>query len=147
MAACAFVLGGTGQIGTEVAKLLALSGWTVTSFDRGSRAPASELAELGVQRRVGDRHLAGELEAALGAGADVLVDTVAFDAGDALQVAGLAGVVGSVVAISSASVYAIFEAAPLTRQRGRKIFRFCPFRSPRAIPPSLLALPRTPRAR
>jgi nucleoside-diphosphate-sugar epimerase len=105
VAASAFVLGGTGQIGTEVAKLLALSGWTVTSFDRGSRAPASELAELGVQRRVGNRHLAGELEAALGAGADVLVDTVAFDAADALQVAGLAGVVGSVVAISSASVY------------------------------------------
>jgi hypothetical protein len=54
---------------------------------------------------VGDRGGAGELEGALGAGADVVVDTVAFDSGDALQLAGLAGVVGSVVAISSASVY------------------------------------------
>jgi nucleoside-diphosphate-sugar epimerase len=105
VAASAFVLGGTGQIGTEVAKLLARSGWKVTTCDRGSRAPSPELAGLGVQRRVGDRQVAGDLEGALGSGADVLIDTVAFDSRDARQLAGLASVVGSVVAISSASVY------------------------------------------
>ena len=52
-----------------------------------------------------DRRKPGELEAAVGAGADVLVDTVAFDADDARQLASLSGIVGSVVAISSASVY------------------------------------------
>lgn len=105
VASRALVLGGTGQIGSAVAATLARSGWEVTVCDRGSRAPSAELTKLGVQRRVADRHAPGELEAALGAGADVLVDTVAFGAGDARQLAGLASVIGSVVAISSASVY------------------------------------------
>lgn len=101
----AFVLGGTGQIGSAAARLLARSGFVVTACDRGSRALRPELAELGVRRRVADRHASGELEAALDGGADVLVDTVAFDGDDARQLAGLASVVGSVVVISSASVY------------------------------------------
>ena len=63
------------------------------------------LTQLGVERHVADRRNPGELEAAVGAGADVLVDTVAFDADDARQLASLSGIVGSVVAISSASVY------------------------------------------
>ena len=105
MARGAFVLGGTGQIGTAVARTLARAGWEVSACDRGSRAPSPELAQLGVRRRAVDRRVPGELEAALGAGADVLVDTVAFDAGDALQLAQLGALVGSLVAISSASVY------------------------------------------
>ena len=109
----AFVLGGTGQIGTAVARSLAGSGWEVIACDRGSRAPAPALAELGVRRRVADRREPDSLEGALGAGADVLVDTVAFDAADARQLADLAPVIGSVVVVSSASVY--------TDSRGRTL--------------------------
>jgi nucleoside-diphosphate-sugar epimerase len=101
----AFVLGGTGQIGIAVARTLANAGWDVAACDRGSRAAIPVLAQLGVERHVADRRNPGELEAAVGAGADVLVDTVAFDADDARQLASLSGIVGSVVAISSASVY------------------------------------------
>jgi nucleoside-diphosphate-sugar epimerase len=53
-----------------------------------------------------DRTVAGELESALGDGVDLLVDVVAFTHADAEQLNALAGRVGSVVAISSASVYA-----------------------------------------
>jgi nucleoside-diphosphate-sugar epimerase len=102
----AFVVGGTGQIGTAVARTLAGSGWEVTTCDRGSRAAAPAVAELGVRHRVADRRDPGSLEGALGAGADVLVDTVAFDAADARQLVDLAPVIGSVVVVSSASVYA-----------------------------------------
>jgi nucleoside-diphosphate-sugar epimerase len=101
----AFVLGGTGQIGIAVARTLANAGWDVAACDRGSRAAIPVLTQLGVERHVADRRNPGELEAALGAGADVLVDTVAFDADDARQLALLSGIVGSAVAISSASVY------------------------------------------
>jgi nucleoside-diphosphate-sugar epimerase len=105
VARSAFVLGGTGQIGTAVATTLVGAGWEVSACDRGSRAPSPELAPLGVRRQVADRRHSGELEAALGAGADVLVDTVAFNRDDALQLTRLTPVVSSVVAISSASVY------------------------------------------
>jgi nucleoside-diphosphate-sugar epimerase len=53
-----------------------------------------------------DRNVAGELEAALGAGVDVLVDIVAFTREHGEQLNALAGRIGSVVVISSASVYA-----------------------------------------
>lgn len=53
-----------------------------------------------------DRNVPGELEAALGDGADVLVDIVAFTREHGEQLNALAGRVGSVVVISSASVYA-----------------------------------------
>ena len=89
VAASAFVLGEAGQIGTEVAKLLATCGWKVTTLDRGTRAPSPELAELGVQRRV-------------------------------------AGVVGSVVAISSASVYRDLRGPTLDEATKHGSFRYCP---------------------
>jgi nucleoside-diphosphate-sugar epimerase len=101
----AFVLGGTGQIGIAVARTLARAGWHVRACDRGSRAAIPALEQLGVERHVADRRNPGELEAALGDGADVLVDTVAFDADDARQIARLSSIVRSVVVISSASVY------------------------------------------
>jgi nucleoside-diphosphate-sugar epimerase len=101
----AFILGGTGQIGRAVARRLVDHGWEVVAGSRSGSLPEG-LAELGVRPARLDRRVAGELEVALGDGADVLVDVVAFTAADGEQVNALAGSVGSVVAISSASVYA-----------------------------------------
>jgi nucleoside-diphosphate-sugar epimerase len=101
----AFLLGGSGQIGLGLARALAPRGWRVTICDRSGRALPGEVERLGLERRVADRRRAGELERALGPGTDLLVDCVAFDADDARQLVRLSGVVGSIVAISSASVY------------------------------------------
>jgi len=65
-----------------------------------------ELREAGARFIAVDRHDAGSLEAAVGEGADLLVDVVPFTAADARQLVALGSGLGSVVAISSASVYA-----------------------------------------
>ncbi len=52
-----------------------------------------------------NRRTPGELERAIGDGVDVLVDIIAFERADAEQLNKLAGRIGSVVLISSASVY------------------------------------------
>jgi nucleoside-diphosphate-sugar epimerase len=96
----AFLLGGTGQIGRAVAQRLAEGGWDVTVAARNE--PAMRLGARFV--RV-DRTVEGELEAALGNGVDVLVDVIPLRIEDGAQLRGLAGRVGSVVAISTAGVY------------------------------------------
>jgi nucleoside-diphosphate-sugar epimerase len=101
----AFLLGGTGQIGRAAARRLAGHGWDVVVGSRSGALPEG-LAELGVRAARLDRSVAGELESALGDGVDVLVDAVAFTAADGEQLNALAGRIGSIVAISSASVYA-----------------------------------------
>src|SRR6267142_1422787 len=88
----ALLLGGTGQIGRAAARTFAEHGWDVVVASRSS--------EIRV-----DRNVPGELEAAVGDGVDVLVDIVAFTREHGEQLNALAGRVGSVVVISSASVY------------------------------------------
>jgi nucleoside-diphosphate-sugar epimerase len=88
----ALVLGGTGQIGSAATSALESAGWEVLVASR--HGPV----------RV-DRTSPGELEAAVDNGVDVLVDAVAFTAADGEQLNRLAGRVGSLVVISSASVY------------------------------------------
>ena len=100
--ATALVLGGTGQIGIPTARRLAEDGWEVKTAARG------ESADIRI-----DRTVPGELEAAAD-GFDVLVDVVPYTPTDALQLASLAGSVGSVIAISTAGVYGFGnEADPL----------------------------------
>ena len=86
----ALLLGGTGQIGRAAARRLGEHGWDVEVASRTS----------GV-----DRNAAGELEAAIGDGVDLLVDIVAFTRAHGAQLNALAGRIGSAVVISSASVY------------------------------------------
>jgi nucleoside-diphosphate-sugar epimerase len=58
-----------------------------------------------VRSVVVDRQDDEGLRAALGSGVDVLIDAVPFSSGHARQLLGLADLVGSVVAVSSAAVY------------------------------------------
>jgi nucleoside-diphosphate-sugar epimerase len=101
----AFVVGGSGPIGTAVAARMLEAGWEVALASR-SGGCAEALRQAGVSTFRVDRRVEGQLEGALGPGADVLVDIAAFTAGDARQVNALEGRVGSVVVISSAAVYA-----------------------------------------
>ena len=100
----AVLIGGTGQIGRAAARALAEDDWEVVALSRSGTLPDG--AELGVQAASADREDTAQLRAALGAGADVVVDTVAFTREHGEQLNALAGLAGSLIVISSASVYA-----------------------------------------
>jgi nucleoside-diphosphate-sugar epimerase len=103
MARRAFLLGGTGKTGVVLARRLLASGWEVTLASRGERPVEASLEPLHVEF---DRADDTALRTALGDGVDVLVDFVAFEPAHAEQLVGLAGLVRSLVVLSSASVYA-----------------------------------------
>ena len=89
MIGSAFILGGTGQIGTAVAERLRAAGWEVTTAARTG-------GDVRVDRGDG-LELPGDY--------DALVDCVAFTREHAEQLLELEGRVGTLVVISSASVY------------------------------------------
>jgi nucleoside-diphosphate-sugar epimerase len=99
------LIGGTGQIGRAAARALAEDGWEVVAVSRSGTLPAG-LAELGVEPAIADREDDGQLRATLGSGADVVLDTVAMTRAHGEQLNALDGLVGSLMVISSASVYA-----------------------------------------
>jgi nucleoside-diphosphate-sugar epimerase len=102
MTRTAFIVGGTGQTGTAIARTLAKSGWSVVVSARGERkAPAGDFEIVRL-----DRNEPGSLKAAIGDGVDLLVDVVPFRLEDAEQLLRLGDRCGAVIAISSASVYA-----------------------------------------
>jgi len=108
----AVLIGGTGQIGRAAAGALARDGWDVVALSRSGEV-SDELAALGVHGAAADRADDAQLRAAIGEGADVVVDMVAFTQEHGEQLSGLAGVAGSLVVISSASVYADAEGRAL----------------------------------
>jgi nucleoside-diphosphate-sugar epimerase len=85
----AFILGGTGQIGSAAAERLRADGWDVTVAARTG-------GDVRVDRKEG-LELPGDF--------DALIDCVAFTREHGEQLLGLAGRVGTLVVISSASVY------------------------------------------
>ena len=113
----AVLIGGTGMIGRAAARTLAGDGWEVVAVSRSGTLPDG-LAELGVESVAADRADDAQLRAAIGAGADFVLDTVAFDRGHGEQLNGLAGVVGSVAVVSSASVYADDDGRALDGEGG-----------------------------
>src|SRR5204863_3848211 len=108
----AVLIGGTGMIGRAAARGLVANGWEVVAVSRSGTLPDG-LAELGVESVVADREDDAQLRAAVGAGADAVLDTVAFTREHGEQLNGLAGLAGSLVVISSASVYADDEGRAL----------------------------------
>jgi nucleoside-diphosphate-sugar epimerase len=101
----AFVLGGTGQIGRAVAREFLGANWSVTISHRGGRPAPRDLVECGARVVTLNRDNAGELSGALGSGADVLIDTIAYDRDHGSQLIAVQGCIGSFVVVSSASVY------------------------------------------
>jgi nucleoside-diphosphate-sugar epimerase len=103
------------MIGRAAARALVAAGWEVVAVSRSGTLP-SGLAELGVEAVSADRDDDSQLQAALGSGADVVVDTVAFTRAHGEQLNGLDGLVGSLIVISSASVYTDDEGRTLDEE-------------------------------
>ena len=101
----AVLIGGTGMIGRAAARALAADGWDVVAVSRSGTLPDG-LAELGIESVAADREDDAQLRAALGSGADVVYDSVAMNRKHGEQLNRLEGLVGSLVVISTASVYA-----------------------------------------
>ena len=101
----AFILGGTGQIGRAVCEALLAAGWHVTITHRGGRPVLRDLSARGVRTVVLDRDDPGALARALGTGADLLVDTTAYDRDHGSQLIAVQDSVGRLAVVSSASVY------------------------------------------
>lgn len=97
----ALIVGGTGQIGVAVSVALLEAGYRVTVAHRGTRPPAVSPALEHVRL---DREDTPALLAAA-RGRDLVVDIVAYTPAHAAQLAQLAGAVGSLVVISTGSVY------------------------------------------
>jgi nucleoside-diphosphate-sugar epimerase len=111
----AVLIGGNGMIGRAAARAFAADGWEVVAVSRSGTLPEG-LAELGVAAVSADREDDAQLRAALGAGADVVVDSVAYTREHGEQLNGLDGLAGSLVVVSSASVYADDEGNTLDEE-------------------------------
>lgn len=107
----AVVLGGTGGIGSAVAReLLDASGrggddWQVDVVARHGGPVADALAAAGASFVPGDRRDTSTLRELLRPGADLLVDTVGLTRDDAVQLRPFLDDVGSTVFVSSKAVY------------------------------------------
>ena len=104
MAKRAFLIGGTGQIGCAASRRLLQAGWDVTVASRGERSLPDDLAGL-VRHVQLDRKDDTAVRATLSTGADCVVDVIAFEPKDARQLLSLTDRVGSLIVISSGSVY------------------------------------------
>jgi nucleoside-diphosphate-sugar epimerase len=100
----AFIIGGTGQIGRAVALKLLKEGWGVTFASRNGNIP-DEAMSFGAKAVALDRDQPGALAQAIGAGADAVIDAVAYDETHANQLIDVEASVGQFVVISSSSVY------------------------------------------
>ncbi len=117
----ALLIGGTGQIGRAAARALAVDGWEVVAVSRSGTLPDG-LAELGVRAARADREEHAALRVTLGEGVDVVVDTVAYTLAHGDQLNGLVGLAGSLIVISSASVYADDDGRTLDEAKDRESF-------------------------
>jgi len=101
----ALILGGTGAIGRATSRRLLAAGWEVDVTGRDPARLPAELAAAGARFVAADRADDGQLRAALGEGADLLVDCICFTAADASRLVPLAREAASTVLISSKAVY------------------------------------------
>jgi nucleoside-diphosphate-sugar epimerase len=98
-------LGGSGLIGRAAVRRLLAAGWDVAAVGRDrSRMPENVVA-AGGRFVAGDRDDSRQLAAALGAGADLLIDCVCFTGAHARDLLPLLDDVSSTVMISSKAVY------------------------------------------
>lgn len=102
----ALILGGTGMIGRAIGARLLASGWQVDLAARDPARMPARLTQQGATFIPADRHDSAQLLAALGPGADLIVDCVCYTAADATLLLPLLPDAGSAVMISTKAVYA-----------------------------------------
>src|SRR5512132_4438255 len=91
----ALVLGGTDAIGRATALRLLTAGWQVDVTGRDKSRMPADVAAAGGRSLASDRDDDRQLAAALGDGADLLVDCICFTAADATRVLPLARQAGA----------------------------------------------------
>jgi nucleoside-diphosphate-sugar epimerase len=101
----ALIVGGTGLIGRATARRLLAAGWHVDVTGRNPAHLPAEIAATGGRFLAADRHNSDQLLAALGDGADLLIDCICYTAEDAKRLLPLASESTSTVMISSKAVY------------------------------------------
>lgn len=101
----ALIVGGTGMVGRATARRLLAAGWDVCLTGRDSGRLPADIAAAGAEFVAAERHDAGQLLAALGPGADLLVDCICYTAAEAALLLPLVREAGSTVLISSKAVY------------------------------------------
>jgi nucleoside-diphosphate-sugar epimerase len=101
----AVVVGGTGLIGGAVARRLLAAGWGVTVTGRDPARFPPALAAAGARFAAAVRDDPAALAAAVGAGADLLVDCACFTAAEAALLVPFAHAATSTVLVSSKAVY------------------------------------------
>jgi len=101
----ALVVGGTGLIGRATARCLLAAGWEVELTGRDPAHLPADIAGAGGRFVAADRGDSSQLRAALGGGADLLVDCICYTAADATRLLPLVREAGSTVLISSKAVY------------------------------------------
>lgn len=121
----AFILGGTGNVGTAIAAALAADGWDLTLAGKSERPNPH-----GVEYVALDRNEDGAL--AVANGYDLVVDVIPFEEAHARQLLEID--TGALVAISSASVYADARGRTLDEAQGVDDFPEFPARIPETQP-------------
>jgi nucleoside-diphosphate-sugar epimerase len=101
----ALILGGTGAIGRATALRLLAAGWQVDLAARDPAGMPRQIADAGGRFVLAPRDVRDALGAALGDGADLLVDCVCYTAAEATLLVQLARRAASTVMISSKAVY------------------------------------------
>jgi len=101
----ALIVGGTGLIGRAASRRLLAAGWQVDLTGRNPAHLPADLAAIGGKFIAVDRAEPAQLLAALGDGADLLVDCICYTADHATRLLPLVRHVGSTVMISSKGVY------------------------------------------
>jgi nucleoside-diphosphate-sugar epimerase len=102
----AVILGGTGVIGCAIAGRLLAAGWQVDVTGRDpAHVPGELAAASGFSFIASDRTDAGAVRAAIGGGAELVVDCLCFTEADALLVAPFLADADSAVMLSTKAVY------------------------------------------
>jgi nucleoside-diphosphate-sugar epimerase len=101
----ALIIGGTGLVGRAAARRLLDAGWQVDVTGRDPAHLPSDLARDGAHFVTAERSDPGQLQAAFGDGADLLVDCICYTAAQARLLLPLAANATSTVLISSKAVY------------------------------------------
>lgn len=101
----ALIFGGAGQVGAETAKFLALDGWAITATTREKRILPKALTTLGVRQIDATGLSRAQVARNANGPFDAVIDTTAYDDRDAHDLLDLQSLTGTIVAISSCSVY------------------------------------------
>lgn len=101
----ALIIGGTGLIGRATARRLLAAGWQVDLTGRDPDHLPADITSAGGKFIAADRDDPDQLLAALGDGADLLVDCICYTAAAAARLLPVVREAGSTVMISSKAVY------------------------------------------